>query len=299
MRVLVSGASGLLGMALTAQLRAAGHAVDGLCHRSAGTLTRAADLLDPRALAALDSDPWDAVVNLAAYRSPDQCEAGRKAAWRLNAEMPGELAALAARRGARCIHISTDYVFPGTHPPYSESDPADPVNYYGVTKAASERVVAEADPAAVILRIPALYGNPPSPLLSPLLEEGLLAARSKTAIDVDDRIVRHPTWTEDIACVIVFLLERSDVTGVLQASAPEAVTRYGWTLAIAGILGLSSAHLRPVKVPSCNVRAVRPVDAHLSVERLRALGGPVPRGFSVVLPDLLRARLARETPVTA
>ena len=69
--------------------------------------------------------------------------------------------------------------------------------------------------------------------------------------------------------------------------------------AIAGLLGLSAAHLRPVVNSAPGVRAARPVDAQLRVDRLRALGGPVPRGFSAVLPELLRARLAREQPVTA
>jgi len=291
--ILVTGAGGLLGSAVTNRIRSAGGTVLALGHSRPPTGGgQMCNLENAAELAALDQLNWMGLVHCAAYRSPDYCEAEPNRADRLNAEVPGELAALAARRGARMIHISTDYVFPGTHPPYRESDPVQPVNRYGMTKVEAERRVAEAYPGALVLRIPALYGNPDPPLTAPLLEEGLQAARSTVPVEVDDRIVRYPTWTDDVAAVIVYFLEHP-AAGVVQVSAGEAATRYRWTLAIARLLGRDGAHLVPVQRDLGRV-ASRPVDCHLDTTRLAALGAPVPQGFSTVLPELLRSRRVRD-----
>lgn len=290
--MLVTGAGGLLGSAVLARLRAAQMATLAVGHRQAVEGGPVCNLEDPRQVAALDRLEWTGIVHCAAYRSPDFCEAEPELAVRLNAEVPGELAALAARRGARMIHISTDYVFPGTHPPYCESDPIQPLNRYGATKAEAERRVAAAHPSALILRIPALYGNPAPPLLSPLLEEGLQAACAEKTVEVDDRIVRYPTWTEDVADVIAYFVKRP-AAGLVHVSAGEAATRYRWTLAIARWLGREGEHLKPVQ-RDLGRTAARPVDCHLDTNRLAALGAPMPRDFSTVLPEVLRARLERE-----
>jgi dTDP-4-dehydrorhamnose reductase len=294
--ILVTGAGGLLGSAVTARLRAGGWAVLALGHsRPPSGGGRVCNLEDPAELAALDQLDWTGLVHCAAYRSPDFCESEPDRADRLNAGVPGELAVLAARRGARMIHISTDYVFPGTHPPYRESDPVHPVNRYGRTKVESERHVVSAHSGALILRIPALYGNPEPPLTAPLLEEGLQAACSVTRVEVDDRIVRYPTLTDDVAGVIAYFLDHP-ATGIVQVSADEVATRYRWTMAIARLLGRDGSNLVPVQRDLGRV-AIRPVDCHLDTTRLAALGAPLPRGYSVVLPELLRIRRIRDESI--
>ncbi len=291
--ILVTGAGGLLGSTVTAQLRAAGRTVLALGHsRPPAGDGRMCNLEDAAELAALDRLDWAGLVHCAAYRSPDYCEAEPARANRLNAEVPGDLAVLAARRGARMMHISTDYVFPGTHPPYRESDPIRPLNRYGITKAEAEHRVVDAYPEALILRIPALYGNPALPLTSPLLDEGLQAARAETPVEVDDRIVRYPTWTDDVAAVITYFMDHP-AAGIVQVSSGEAATRYRWTMAIARLLGRDGGHLVPVQ-RDLGRAAPRPVDCHLDTTRLASLGAPVPQGYSAVLPELVRARQVRD-----
>jgi dTDP-4-dehydrorhamnose reductase len=282
--VLVSGASGLLGSAVVQRLaRVTGVLPLAHAHPHAGM--RCVDLTDPSALARLGDEPWDAVVHCAAYRSPDFCEQVREAAHVLNAVAPAQLAALAAARGARMIHISTDYVFPGTQAPYREDDPCAPVNYYGQTKLEAEQAVARQHPAAVILRIGALYADPAAGVPAPLLEEGLAAACAQQTVELDNRIVRYPVLNADVAEVIGFLLE-GDYAGVLHAGAETPVTRYGWTRMIAGYLGRDTSHLRPTDRDLARP-APRPVDTGLAVERLRGLGGPLPRNCEQVLPAIL------------
>jgi dTDP-4-dehydrorhamnose reductase len=283
--IAITGASGLLGYAVTNRLQAEATVLPlGWHHAVAGV--RALDLADPDAMAVLDGMRWEALVHCAAFRSPDYCEQHREEARLLNATVPARLAELSRRRGARMIHISTDYVFPGTQPPYGEHDVCRPVNYYGETKLEGERGVADADPGAVILRIGALYGEPGSRMGSPLLEEALRAIWAPPPVELDDRIMRFPLFTGDVADVVAFLLGRGDISGVVHCGAPFGVTRYGWAGFVAKCLGVGSDGLVPASRD--NKRAApRPVNSQLAVDRLRTLGGPLPRGAGEVLPGVL------------
>lgn len=286
-KVLITGASGLLGTAIVEKLSTVCQAIP-LCHRQVFPGMIETDLLDAAAVRRLDRLEWDAVVNCAAYRSPDVCERERERAHRLNVRMPHELARLAAARGAAMVHVSTDYVFPGVSPPYAEDDAPAPVNYYGQTKAEAEACVREAHPAAVVMRIPALYGNPPPPLVSTLVQEGIDAVLGGEPRELDNVTVRRPTLTDDVAVAVAALLEVG-FSGTIHVSAGEATTRYEWARAVARLLGRDAGHLRPGPTGVGSV-ARRPVDSHLSTRRLAGLGIAVPRDFSEVLPSLLRAR---------
>jgi S-adenosylmethionine synthetase len=286
--VAVSGATGLLGSAITARL-STDLGVLALAHAHPRPGTMPIDLLTPEGLRAMDDARWDALVHCAAMRSPDQCEQQPDLARRFNAELPGRLAALAARRGARMIHISTDYVFDGTHPPYREDDPTAPVNLYGETKRQGEMAVLSAGPTALILRVPALYGEPPPPVVSPMVEEGWAAAMSADETFQDDRLVRMPTNTADVAEVVRFLLSRPD-TGLFHCSAPQAATRYQWACAFAAALGRSTDHIRRMEGDPTR-KARRPPDARLDTSKLAATGAPLPRPYSAWLPEIVRRRL--------
>ena len=283
-RILVTGASGLLGSAVAACLKERA-AILPLSHAHPSPGTTPIDLTKPDEAAGLEREPWDALVHCAAHRSPEYCDDNKEAAWRLNAEAPEILARLASRRGARMVHISTDYVFPGTHPPYRESDACAPVNYYGQTKLGAEQGVSRAYPAAVILRIGALYGRLSGPARSPMLEEAVQAVRAHGALECDDGVMRYPLFVEDVAKVVRFLLFEDGFSGVLHAGARRGMTRYGWMQCVAAVLGVSAAHIRPSA--RSLYRTPRPPDAALCTDRLRGLGGPMPRDCGEVLPGIL------------
>jgi dTDP-4-dehydrorhamnose reductase len=283
--VLVTGASGLLGTAVAQRLKRDGLTVLGLCGKHAFPGLLPVDLMQRDAVLDLARLEWDALVNCAAFRSPDFCEQARDPARVLNAQMPGWLARLARTRQAPFVHISTDYVFPGTRPPYREEAATEPVNFYGQTKVEAEGLVQEAHPEALILRIPALYGSPPAPVVSTLMQEGIEGATGSAPLVLDDVTVRYPTQVDDVAEVIAQAIPRG-VSGILHVSAGEAATRYAWTCRICGWMGRDAARLIPG--PQTGGRpARRPVDSHLATDKLRGLGLPVPRPFSDVMPWLL------------
>ena len=125
-----------------------------------GSTARALDLAQPGMIpAALAGHRFDVLIHPAALTSPDAAEDDPPLAARVNAEAPGVLAEECRRRGARMIHISTDYVFGGQQPGMRhEGDPAQPLGEYGRSKLAGEQAVMDALPAACVLRVCWLYG---------------------------------------------------------------------------------------------------------------------------------------------
>lgn len=154
MRWLVTGAAGMLGRDTVAELARRGEDVTGL-DRAALDVTRPDAVED-----AVAAHRPDLVVNCAAYTAVDAAEHDELRALRVNGDGPAHLARACARHGARLVHVSTDYVFPGTaRTPYPEDAPPAPRTAYGRTKLAGERAVLTALPdACAVVRTAWLYG---------------------------------------------------------------------------------------------------------------------------------------------
>jgi dTDP-4-dehydrorhamnose reductase len=162
---------------------------------------REVSILDPAALAAFASGrkiEW--IVNCAAYTAVDKAEDEVEACFRINAEGPGNVAALARSIGARILHLSTDYVFDGAGTsPYREDAPAAPVTSYGKAKAEGEARVRAACPEHVILRTAWLYGEHGPNFVYTMLR--LMRAKDRIGVVADQR--GSPTWSVDLAAAIV------------------------------------------------------------------------------------------------
>jgi dTDP-4-dehydrorhamnose reductase len=147
---------------------------------------------------------FDTLIVTAAMTSPDVCEEDAEAAMRVNAVAPGVLAGICAARGARCIHLSTDYVFAGDgNRPLDEGDPAQPVNVYGRSKLAGERAVLAAAADALVCRVSWLFG--PTGVAVP--ETAIERARQGQPLGfIDDKwsvptsITQVCDWLERLSC---------------------------------------------------------------------------------------------------
>lgn len=252
MRVLVTGANGMLGRDLQEAL--GGHEVTALGRADL-------DVTDPEAVDAAVSE-HDAVVNCAAYTKVDDAEAHEAEAYAVNATGPANLAAACARRGARLVTISTDYVFDGTATsPYEEDRPRDPLNAYGRTKAAGEELALQRHPGGTyVVRTAWLYGAHGPNFARTMLQ---LAASRDTWSVVDDQ-VGQPTWTADLAAQIVRLLESEAPAGVYHGTNSGEATWYEFARAVLEEAGLdperiqptdSSAFVRPAPRPAYSVLA--------------------------------------------
>lgn len=182
------------------------------------------DILDASAIAgAFDEVRPDFVVNAAAYTAVDQAESDEAAAFALNAEAPGHLAAAAAKAGVPIIHLSTDYVFDGgKDAPYVETDPVAPLGVYGRSKLAGEESVASANAGHIILRTAWVYSPVGKNFVKTMLRVG--AGRDELGVVDDQR--GNPTAAADIAAGIVKIAAQ-----VLSGAAPVKAGVYHMTSA--------------------------------------------------------------------
>ena len=172
MRLLVTGAAGMLGTDVVAAA-SAGHDVVALARADL-------DITDAEAVRAAvrDTRP-DAVINCAAWTDVDGAEAAEAQATLVNGDGAGHVAAAAAEAGAHSVHVSSDYVFAGdAASPYLEADPTGPIGAYGRSKLAGELAVAAAAPAAhAIVRTAWLFGPHGKNFVDTMLRLGARARR--------------------------------------------------------------------------------------------------------------------------
>lgn len=199
MRLLVTGAGGMLGRAVTGRARAEGH--DVVAHTraelditDAGALERAVAVAAPAV-----------VVNCAAWTDVDGAESDPNGARAVNADGAGNVARAAASAGAVLVHVSTDYVFAGdARRPYVESDPTGPRSEYGRSKLLGERAVLEAAGGHVVVRTSWLFGLGGRNFVETMLALG--AEREQVSVVTDQR--GCPTFAGHLAGALLELAAR-------------------------------------------------------------------------------------------
>ena len=199
MRLLVTGAEGMLGRRMADEAARRGHDVVGV---DLGDF----DLVDAQAVfdGVAEVQP-EAVVHCAAYTDVDGAEADEERATLVNGEAAGHVTAAAGRHGAFVVALSTDYVFAGdADRPYVESDPPAPRSAYGRSKLAGEEAVASVGTSAAIARTAWLYGAGGKNFVDTMLE--LASDRDEVSVVTDQ--VGCPTWTGHLAPALLDVAER-------------------------------------------------------------------------------------------
>ena len=276
MKILLTGASGLVGSAFAEAAKRRGHHVVGVVGQAAFTVSglaekRTLDLTVPEGVTALALEVFpDAIVNCAAVAEPAACDADPARAQVLNVELPALLGKLAHHLSARLVHISTEQVFAGDRPPYAVGDEPRPVNLYGRQKLESERRVREVAPDfAATLRAPLLTGNSLGGARS--LHERLLAdwAAGRAPRLYRDEI-RQPCTAGNLAEVLVELCERQDLRGVFHWAGAETLSRVELARRIRAHFKLSpeQAPITEISRADDPASARRPADLALDLKPL-------------------------------
>jgi dTDP-4-dehydrorhamnose reductase len=278
MRILITGASGLLGLNLALEA-ASGHTVFGLVNQH-GLKTQAftviqADLLEPEAIQnVLDETRPDWVIHCAALANVDACETDPQQATQLNSEVPGKLAQLVARGGARLVHISTDAVFDGQRGQYSEADAPNPLGVYARTKLAGELAVARANPDAIIARVN-LFGWSVTGQrsLGEFFFYNLQAGKSVMGFT---DVFFCPLLANDLGQILMHMLEKR-LSGLYHVVSRECISKYTFGVRLARHFGLDENLIRPASVSEAGLKAARSPRLTLQTGKLaQALGVPPP-----------------------
>jgi len=293
-RILITGASGLLGVNLALSAARAGRTQDGGRYAVYGTVNRQAlstdvfaviqtDLLAPGALERLlERTRPDWVIHCAALAELDACEADPEKARQLNSVLPGKLAGLVARGGARLIHVSTDAVFDGRTGGYTETDTPNPLSAYARTKLEGERAVSQANPKAIIARVN-LFGWSLTGKRS--LAEFFFynLSAGKQVMGFTD-VFFCPLLANRLAAIFFQMLERN-LEGLYHVVSPECTSKYEFGLRIAHKFGLDESLIMPTSLTQAGLKAARSPNLTLRSDKLaQALGAPPP-GLSPALDE--------------
>lgn len=277
LRVLVAGARGQVARALVQSAPASGLHVTALGRPEL-------DLADPASIAAACRRIRpDLVINAAAHTAVDQAETDEAAAFALNAEGAGMLAAEAAKCGAPILHLSTDYVFNGEKTsPYYESDPVAPLGVYGRSKLAGEQAVAAANPRHLIFRTAWVY----SPTGKNFVKTMLRVAEVREEITVVHDQIGNPTSANDIAGALWRVASRiladpaSFTPGIYHMTATGEATWAEFAeeiLRVSAALGGPAARVKRITTAEYPTPAKRPANSRLDCSKLS-------RDCGVILP---------------
>jgi dTDP-4-dehydrorhamnose reductase len=270
MRALIFGASGLLGKALMREW--SGDQVIGLSShdvdiRDAAKVQQATQKTSP-----------DWIVLAAAYTNVDGCEANPELAFAVNRDGAVNVARAAEDVGARLLFLSSDYVFDGKKKtPYDIGDSRNPQSVYGQTKAQAELKLLELLPDCCVVRTSWLFGTGGKCFPDTILR---LASTQETLDVVDDQR-GCPTYTEDLARVIVQLC-RADATGIVQVTNSGDCTWFEFAREILRSAGVGTT-VRPVSSQQMARPASRPAYSVLSAESLRVFGITMPSSHDALL----------------
>jgi dTDP-4-dehydrorhamnose reductase len=278
-RILVTGAAGMLGRDLAQDLGVAGATIS--------TATRAdLDLTDADACAKA-VEQHDVVVNAAAWTAVDDAETQEAAAFAVNGTGAANLARACDQAGARLVHVSTDYVFDGTaSQPYIEDDRPNPLSAYGASKLAGETMVAAAGGAFLIVRTSAVLGVGGSQAKGGSFVERILArARSGGPLRVVADQVFSPTYAPDLAMALLALVQKG-ARGLYHVTNDGTCSWHELAEASVRAAGLDLP-VEKIRAQDLNQPARRPAYSVLSNARYRALGLAPLRPWREMLPELL------------
>jgi len=263
MKILILGASGLLGQALMREW--SGDEVIGLSSNDV-------DIRDNRrVLQTVQTLNPEWIVLSAAYTDVDGCESNREQAFAVNRDGAVNVAEVAQQMKAKLLFLSSDYVFDGKKTsPYETDDPRNPQSVYGRTKAEAEVRLLELLPECCIVRTSWLFGRGGKCFPDTILK--LAAARP--ALDVVNDQRGCPTYTVDLARAIAEIC-RNNVTGIVHTTNAGDCSWFEFARAIVNSAGLPT-EVRPVSTKQMARPAPRPAYSVLSPASLREWGIAMP-----------------------
>lgn len=298
MRILITGANGLLGYKLV-QLLAGKSDITTLATArrkpadlSAGIQFAELDITHKnQTLNTVSAAKPDVVIHTAAMTQVDQCETEREKCWSANVTGVENIVQACAQAKAHLVHVSTDFIFDGTYGPLDETAIPNPVNYYGESKLAGEKLIQQSTINWAILRTVLVYGVTPDMSRSNIvlwvkksLEEG------KTIQVVNDQW-RTPTLAEDLA-MGCYLAASQKAKGIYHISGSEMLTPFQIAIQTAEFFNLNKELIKPADSSTFTQPARRPPKTGFIISKAQRELGYTPHTFTEGL-GVLAAQLRR------
>ncbi len=265
-RIMVTGASGQLGLALYSLLKDKPE-YELLRTDAVSSEDGAVQALDitkeDEVRAYVEHYAPEIIINCAAFTAVDLCETEEDKAYRINALGPGYLAAAAQKTGAKLVHVSTDYVFDGrASSPYIEASPMNPASAYGRTKQAGEELVQKNCTKYFLLRTAWVYGDGKN-----FVKTMLRLAQNGNKIRVVSDQYGTPTSALELARAIIFLME-TESYGIYHATCEGSTNWYEFACTIFQTAGLE-VEVEAISSSEFAAPAPRPMYSILDNKALR------------------------------
>lgn len=283
MKILVTGANGLLGQKLVAklvdqphhQLLATGRGV-WRGENIPGLRYQSLDIEDRQAVFdLLQKEQPNTIIHAAAMTQVDLCETEQEACQRANVDAVQHICDACQKLGIYLVHVSTDFIFDGEGGPYDEAAQPEPISVYGRSKWEGEKVVMQLEQPWCIIRTALVYGLTHRMSRSNIVLWAHQSLKEKKEIRVVDDQFRSPTLAEDLADACIAAAQRQPC-GVFHISGPEIMSVYDMVQRIAAFFELSTETLSRTDSSSLNQRAKRPPSTGLVIAKARKELGYAP-----------------------
>lgn len=297
MKILVTGANGLLGQKLSALLMDDINVTPVLTAREKLNFPqyrgefRSLDITNASTtMEVIGSVKPDVVINTAAMTLVDQCETQQDLCWKNNVTAVENLIAACASSNSRLIHVSTDFIFDGLNGPLDENAVPNPVNFYGKSKAAAEKLLIDSDINWAILRTVLVFGITHDLSRSNIVlwvKENLEKGKS---IKVVNDQWRTPTLAEDLA-MGCYLAAKQNAKGIYNISGKDFMTPYDIAIATAEFFNLDKSLIIPADSSTFSQTAKRPAKTGFIIDKATRELGYQPHSFKEGL-SLLAKQIA-------
>ncbi|WP_420385065.1 SDR family oxidoreductase [Roseivirga sp.] len=287
MKILITGANGLLGQKLVKllldkgedELIATARGVNRLPFPEADYTYDQMDITDrDQVLRVIETYQPEVIVHTAAMTNVDQCELEKEACWDQNVNAVNYLIEASTRNNCFLLHLSTDFIFDGEEGPYDEKAKPNPVSYYGESKLAAEKLLQNSTIQYAIARTVLVYGIAHDMSRSNIILWVKKSLEEGKEIKVVDDQLRSPTLAEDLA-MGCYLIAKKKAPGVFNICGKDLLNPYEMAIKTASFFHLDTSTMQRADASSFTQTAKRPPRTGLLIEKARTVLGYEPHSF--------------------